>query len=101
MTRPRGKAVALWSFVLGTAVLIAGGVILKDHILEPYWLWKLDSDDIEEQEAAVTKLTELGRLRPVLEAIAPATEGRSGNAPVESAMTFDVYEVGDLLQRAG
>jgi hypothetical protein len=73
----RGKAVAFWSVILGLAVLLAGVVFFKDHLLRPYWLWKLKSDDIDEQEAAVRKLTEIGCFRPVLEAIVhdPGTRG--------------------------
>ncbi len=61
----RGKVIASWSTTLGVLVLLACAVAFKDRIAEQWWLYKLESGELEEQKVAVEKLAELGSVRAV------------------------------------
>jgi hypothetical protein len=46
----RGKRTARAVMVLGTAALLAAGVLRRDRLLEEYYLWKLGSTESEERD---------------------------------------------------
>jgi HEAT repeat protein len=61
----RGRRVTWWITGLGLLVLLACGILFKDWVLEEWYLYKLESGDIEEQKAAVQKLAEMGSTRAI------------------------------------
>lgn len=60
-----GKLIAQWSAVLGVAVLLACAVAFRDRIAEEWWLYKLESGDVEGQKVAAERLAESGSVRAV------------------------------------
>ena len=65
MNPRHGKLIARWSVALGLAVLVACGVAFRDRIAEEWWLYKLESGELEEQKVAAEKLVEMGSVRAV------------------------------------
>ena len=60
-----GKLIARWSAALGLVVLLACAVAFRDRIAEEWWLYKLESGELEEQKVAAEKLADMGSARAV------------------------------------
>jgi len=54
--RKTGKRTAIAATLVGTAVIIAAGIALKDLIIEEVDLWRLDSGDRATREAATARI---------------------------------------------
>jgi len=63
MEKPRGKAIALCSIGLGLFVLLLAGFVLKDRVLEEYYLHKMEGSRGKEKEAVLQKLGRIGSAR--------------------------------------
>ncbi len=47
---PRGRRIALAAVALGLLTLAGAGLAFKDRLVEEWYLWKLESEDEEEQK---------------------------------------------------
>jgi hypothetical protein len=61
----RGRTIALLAAALTSAILLALGVVARDRIAEPWWLWQLEHGDEDAQEKAVWPLGQLRSVRAV------------------------------------
>jgi len=60
-----GARAATTTALLGTLVLVVTGFLLKDHAVERWYLWKLESKDEAVREYAAGKLAEMGSRRAI------------------------------------
>ena len=56
----RGKAITILTMTVGLVVLVAAGIAAMPWLKERYYLRRLDSQDIEEQRAAIEALISTG-----------------------------------------
>lgn len=61
----RGKAIALWSAGAAVVVMIAGGLALRQRILEEWFIFKLGSDEWEVSYHAAKRLGRMESVRAV------------------------------------
>ncbi len=65
MSARRAKAVTLSAATIGVCVLLACAFAFRDRIAEQWWLYKLESGELEEQKVAAERLAEMGAVRAV------------------------------------
>jgi hypothetical protein len=63
--KPRGKIVAFSTAAVGLVVLAGVAVARKESILERWYLWRLESEELEDRVHAAEKLGELGSAKAV------------------------------------
>ena len=56
----KGKLVALGGIVAGMCTLLVAGFVLRDQILEQWYVYQLHRGDPGERQAAANKLAEMG-----------------------------------------
>ncbi len=62
MSSPKRRLVVVAAAMLGSAVLVGAGIICRDFLLEPWYLYRLRSDDSSVRDAAADRL---GRIKSV------------------------------------
>ena len=65
MKTAKGRRTAITAIVLGAAVLAAAGAASQTLLLERWWMWKLDSEDLPARLDAAEKLGRMGSRRSI------------------------------------
>jgi HEAT repeat protein len=92
MSASGGKRTALWSIGIGLILLVAGGLILRNQIIDQWHIWNLSDEDQTVRWEAARRLGERGVIRatPRLIAalrrdLAPAGGGAGRPSPIDGS----------------
>lgn len=65
MKRSNKKVIVVSVAVVGIAVFVTAGFALRRPILEQWYLWKLESEDVDERKYAAERLAEMASVRAI------------------------------------
>ena len=96
----RGRRIALITLAAGIAVLAVAAFIVKDPILEAWWLERLESTDKDAQKAAAEGLGRLGSLKAIRPLLAKTRDPHHGYMVVFQAAMDGLENIVKLRGKA-
>ena len=94
--KPRSrKAILFLVIVSGVVVLVAAGFALQRPLLEQWFLWKLDSKELEERKTAAKRLGAMRSIRAVrrLVQILRDTAQKEDESPIQGSFVYTSHPI--------